>query len=56
VADITMCQGEGCPFKENCYRYKAPVGYWQSFFAVPPYNPITRACGRYWPIKEENKK
>lgn len=41
MPDITMCSGEGCPLKENCYRFTAtpnpavPI-HSQSWFAEPP--------------------
>lgn len=56
MADITKCSGEGCPFKENCYRYTAPEGYWQSYFMKTPYSDIMNACMHLWPIKEESKE
>jgi len=33
---ITMCTGEGCPMKEQCFRFTAKVGEMQSYFAEPP--------------------
>lgn len=33
MPDITMCKGEGCSRKLDCYRYTAdPDLYWQSWF------------------------
>lgn len=38
MPDISMCMGEGCPMKEECYRYKArPSEYSQSYFMEVPY-------------------
>lgn len=38
MPDITMCEGEGCPMKDNCYRHKADINpYRQSYFAESPY-------------------
>lgn len=32
MPDISMCQNEKCPLKDNCYRYKAePNPYRQSY-------------------------
>ena len=49
-----MCTGEGCPFKDTCYRHTAPESLvWQSYFFEPPIikgEEIT--CEYYW----ENKK
>lgn len=32
MADITMCQNNICPIRQNCYRYRAiPNEKWQSY-------------------------
>jgi len=36
MPDITMCKGEGCRMKEDCYRYKADRGIRQSYFLSSP--------------------
>lgn len=37
MADITMCEGDGCPRKESCYRFTAPMNeFRQSFFMTVP--------------------
>jgi len=47
MPDITMCSGEGCPFKEKCYRFTAkPSEYWQSYFVDPPIKDDK--CDHYW--------
>lgn len=33
MADITMCSGENCNLKDNCYRYLASPSNRQSYFA-----------------------
>lgn len=38
MPDITMCSGEGCPKKEQCYRFTARPDQRQSYFAKPPIN------------------
>lgn len=33
MADISMCEGEHCPRKEQCHRHTAiPNEYWQAYF------------------------
>ena len=32
MTDITKCFGEDCDKRDDCYRYTAPDGYWQSYF------------------------
>jgi hypothetical protein len=44
--DITMCKGEGCPFKEGCYRFTAKPSDYQSYFMSPPFTKDS--CEMYW--------
>lgn len=56
MPDITMCNGDNCPFKETCYRYLAtPSEYMQSYFMKPPFDMVDgeHVCSYYW---EHNKK
>lgn len=57
MPDITMCSGEGCVIKEDCYRFKAtPNEYRQSYFTEPPHIkgeipfkcPREAYCLHYW--------
>jgi len=53
MADITMCTGEGCPLKENCYRFTAEASkYMQSYFLTPPFDGKT--CEMYWGKQSES--
>lgn len=36
MPDITMCSGEGCPMKFNCYRAQARPSIMQSWFSEVP--------------------
>lgn len=38
MSDITMCTGEGCPMKDDCYRFKAKPSDLQSYFETPPFS------------------
>jgi hypothetical protein len=62
MTDITKCKGsnEGqtssvrekeidCPLKENCYRYKAKGGEYQSYFMDIPYE--RGHCKYFWGIE-----
>ena len=52
MADITMCTGNGCPLKENCYRFTAEKSeYRQSYFFTPPFDGKT--CEMYWGKQSE---
>lgn len=45
MADITMCKGEHCPKKSECYRYKAKANpYRQAYFADIPYSHVSDSC------------
>jgi hypothetical protein len=47
MADITMCKGENCKLKHNCYRFKAePNKHRQSYFSEPPFKG--NKCKYYW--------
>ncbi len=49
MADITMCYGEGCALKDNCYRHTAPAcPYRQSRFIKAPVDPQTKECEYFW--------
>jgi hypothetical protein len=37
MSDITKCSGFNCPLKDNCKRYNAIDGMWQSYFTEVPY-------------------
>ena len=53
MADITMCTGDGCPLKENCYRFTAEKSeYRQSYFFTPPFEDNT--CDMYWGKQSES--
>jgi len=36
MADITMCNGEGCEAKNTCYRFTAIPSMRQSYFIESP--------------------
>ena len=49
MADITKCDGVGCPLKEKCYRFTAKDNeYGQSYFTETPYNKETKTCEYLW--------
>jgi hypothetical protein len=49
MPDISMCSGDKCPLKENCYRFLAePSEFRQSYFMTPPYNHQTKECEYFW--------
>jgi hypothetical protein len=47
MADITMCKGGECPFKEKCKRFTATANeYYQAYFIDVPYDNYK--CDMYW--------
>ena len=49
MPDITMCNGESCPKKEDCWRFTAtPDKYWQSYFSESPMAKYGE-CDHFWP-------
>ena len=54
MADITMCKGGNCPVKEQCTRYTAKAGSYQSYFTKVPYNENTKECDVYWGKNADN--
>jgi hypothetical protein len=54
MPDITMCNGEGCPLKENCYRFTAtPSEYSQSYFIEIPYDNEYERCEHHWKMSSK---
>ena len=51
MPDIAMCTGDGCPVKENCWRYLAPPDRYQSQFAAPPCTD--EGCEYFWDVNEK---
>lgn len=59
MPDITMCKGEGCTIKEECYRYTAkPSEYLQSYFVESPCRKKMggTACDQYWPNRRNENE
>ena len=46
MPDITMCKGEGCPIKNNCYRHIAKPSEYQSYFEESPFDG--ERCEMFW--------
>ena len=52
MPDIAMCEGTGCPMRDNCYRYRAtPDELRQSYFSNVPYDDESEDCDHYWAYK-----
>lgn len=52
MADISKCGNESCPLKEKCYRYTAPIGFWQGWMDYI----YDDGCDDYWDNKEYEKE
>lgn len=53
MADITKCRGTNCTMKDNCYRFTAKEGYYQSFFIDTPWTD--KGCDYFWDDKKLSK-
>jgi hypothetical protein len=48
VADITMCKGEGCLKKDDCYRHTALANpHRQSYFIESPIDKESFICKHF---------
>lgn len=57
MPDISMCEGQGCPLKDTCYRHTAaPSSYLQAYFCDPPYDKEEKTCTFYWDNAEYKRK
>jgi hypothetical protein len=52
MSDITKCSGLNCPLKDNCKRYNAIDGMWQSYFTEVPYKD--GKCDMFWGAESES--
>lgn len=56
MTDITMCQGEDCPIKNDCLRYRAiPCDYQQSYFLNAPYDAEIDSCDEFIQVQAVDK-
>lgn len=53
MPDITKCAGNDCIKKNVCYRYTSEPSYYQSYFAVEPFNTQAKQffCEMFWQSK-----
>tara|TARA_R110002072_G_scaffold3093_1_gene23171 strand:- start:1443 stop:1628 length:186 start_codon:yes stop_codon:yes gene_type:complete len=60
MPDISMCTGDGCTLKENCYRFKAKASHYQSYILEPPHKGVDEdgnsKCEYYWTINKTKQK
>ena len=54
MTDISMCRGDGCYVRDECYRFTArPDGMWQAWLSTTPTDD-GKACDYY--IDNANKR
>lgn len=52
MPDISMCSGDNCPIKAECFRFTAvPSEYVQAYFTAVPYDEKT-GCEFFWDNKD----
>ena len=54
MPDITMCLGDGCKKKQDCYRFKAIPSEYQCYFSAPVSD--TGVCEHFWELTADKKK
>jgi hypothetical protein len=47
MPDISMCWGENCPLKNDCYRFTAKASQWQYYFTSIPFDHEKHECEFY---------
>lgn len=52
--DLTKCVGGNCPLKNNCKRYLATAGEYQSYFVELPFQKVDDkvTCTFYYEVKD----
>lgn len=49
MTDISKCAGINCRAKEECYRYTAPIGQWQSWAEYWKLDKeLDGSCKEFW--------
>lgn len=58
MTDISKCNGEQCPIREECWRYISQANsLWQSYIEPPVEKPINKDnCVMYWPLNKQKEK
>lgn len=58
MTDITKCANKNCKIKEQCWRYTAPDGHWQSYADFNSSKEIKdkNECKDFWRDKYINIK
>jgi Protein of unknown function (DUF2934) len=54
--DVTMCLGQNCPIKQDCYRFTAKIRGRQNFFGEAPYNFATNSCEHFISNRPDDDK
>jgi hypothetical protein len=50
MPDITMCAGQGCPLRNQCYRFRAQACGRQDYFGRSPYDAASGHCEQFWDL------
>lgn len=45
-----MCPGQGCPLKNQCYRFRAQTHGRQDYFGRLPYDAASGRCDELWDL------
>ena len=50
MPDITMCPGQDCPLRNDCYRFRGVIEGRFDAFGRAPYDPLKGTCDSFWDI------
>lgn len=54
MPDIAMCDGSGCPRRNDCYRHRAtPTPGWQAYGFFP--RLPDGSCDRFWQVQKGDR-
>ena len=55
MTNISLCHGEHCPIRDECYRHTAkPIGDYQSWLSLT--REEQDGCEYFWPVKEADSE
>lgn len=47
MADISKCDGDGCPLKDKCYRYLVVADDFYQYYIKGCYNTVYGSCNSF---------
>jgi hypothetical protein len=54
MADLTMCDRDECPSRDECYRHTAEPNPWRQSYFAPPYAAIVGGKCEYFALRRDD--